>query len=114
MTDKKAKNLKRIEKWLAKIDYTIRHHGNGFWFIYDHHGSCTDWCIRGDVDTRIHIEPSNATRWYCQFSLKDATPYALRDSKKQFDCVGFKAKKNGDVFVQFYNHGRSRALPDNK
>lgn len=101
---KKSKNLLRIERWLSKIGYTLKHHGCGYYYIYDHEDDITEWFIFGEVDTRIELHTKKSFQYNCTFYLKDVKIYALKTPKKEVDCVGFQPKNQKGVFLQFYNH----------
>jgi len=101
----KTKGAIRIEKWLAKIGYSLtRWHANRARII-DNNGNETNWMIQGE-DTCIEYNPGNKTSLTCAFYLKQLNIESIRDSKSSpHTCISFSAKENKSVFIQFYNHG---------
>ena len=102
----KSENMKLIESYLQKIDYSIRHRGCGYWYIIDHNKKETEWFIFGDEDTRIERNPDVSFQYSVCFHLKDCDLYAHEQPEGNINCVGIGAKGSNSVFLQFYNNDK--------
>lgn len=96
MKETKREKLIRL---LGNIGWTLRPHGAGHFYIYNHKDVCTGYMVYGTADTRIESTLSDfcgGMSWY----LNHCTMKMLDDSKT---TVTVYPKGNKNVFILFSN-----------
>lgn len=92
----KSKDVQYVEDMLGKIGYTLRHHGAGFFYIYDHEGNHLPWYVRNG---RISYESPVSFRMACDFYLKDCT---ITVDEESFTLAP-KDTPTGSPFLSLYH-----------
>ena len=89
----------QIETALAKIGWSLRHHGCEHWYFYNHKKKCTGMSLLfPDTDARIEYEGKNHEYPTFVFYLKDCVLNELED------CVSFRGKNDKSIFILLPNY----------
>lgn len=96
------KEKKKLENALKKIGWSLRDHGCGFYYLYDHEGNVHPWHIYGKQECRLEYNPEISFRMSCVFYLKDTVIKTSKDSRG-VTAVVVQGKTDKNIFLQFYN-----------
>lgn len=101
---KKNKHIKRVEKWLNKIDYKVVHNGCNHFGIYNQKKEHVGWEMIGN---ELRLLPKLSYSLDCRFQIPKLKIRTIKDKRTEQDtCISFSAKTDKEfaTFLQFYNH----------
>lgn len=95
----------QVEEYLAKIGWSIRHHGCGHYYFYNHKKKCTGLLyLFPDTDPRLEIEGKNHQNPSLVFYLKDCQMELLDNN-----CVSFRGINDKGIFILCPNYDKPNA-----
>ena len=94
----------QIEEALAKIKWSLRHHGCDHWYFYNHKKKCTGmYLLFPKTDARICFDSKNSETPSYTFYLKDVV-MELLENNGIYDCVSFRGKTDKSIFILCPNY----------
>lgn len=92
-----------IETALAKIGWSLRHHGCEHWYFYNHKKVCTGLSlVLPKTDARLEFEGKNHRYPSFYFYLKDCVMNELEGA------VSFRGKKDTSIFMLLPNYDQKK------
>lgn len=110
ITIKKVTRAK-IEKYLSKIGWSLRHHGCETYMLYNEYGKLTGLCVHGEYDLRNEFDKGDALfggakEGYIRSGQLD---FLLADINMEYqaglgyDMLSFFPKGNDKCFISLYD-----------
>lgn len=98
-----------IEEYLAKIDWSLRHHGCDHYYFYNHKKKCVGlYLLFPETDALLHLDGKNWETPAYTFYLKDVV-MDLLENGGEADCVSFRGKTDKNIFILCPNYDRKKA-----
>ena len=97
----------QIEEYLAKIGWSLRHHGCEHWYFYNHKKKCIGlYLLFPDTDARLVLDGKNHETPCYTFYLKDCVMELLDNGGP--DCVSFRGKNDKSIFILCPNYDNKK------